>query len=1446
MKHIQKIMAVLVTAIMLVQMISGGLPASAVSGSVVSYSKTDSTVTAWTNLLQRLGEQEAPVAGRTYAVSFYAGGCYLTGNILHKGDAGYNGRNGVEGLEIASTLSLPEDVWYYDGTNLFLGDHPDPDKCLIYENNMVTVGPVTANNQAFVVDPSVNSFRPYLIVNAGKLNHYGGVGYNVASLYNGNNYMNFFRVLPEQKISLDVTPIKGTLYQGEVLSLTPAVTVDDTQTDTYGIRWTSSDSAVATVDGTGRVCAAAGGETVITATLTSVNGETLTEKPSVTIPVRVVKKQETSGSITAQMTLDPRLQRTTTLENGKAYVISSTLTDNWVLSSRFKASDRDSSYTGPVLEHFSINGTDNMWYYVEQKVNGVTKRYLRFGSLTDPNNYLGTNKRIGQLGALDTLAYDRLTLNETYGGFQISGSTDNRHLHQLGGQYFDTAVGTTLYETDIGSFWFFNTVIPGGVLKLTVGKPAGAIHVGKTEALSCTLTLDGVAVKDYQLTWTCADTGKATVSDGIITGIAPGSTTVTASVTEVNGQTLDTALKVSVSVTLEAHSWNNTTCTVPKTCTICGITEGIAAGHRFDFLVTPPTCTAKGYTTYTCSTCGLSYTGNETEALGHKYQNVTVEATCTKEGSVTGTCTACGHTKVEVLPATGHSYTSKVTKPTCTAKGYTTYTCACGYSYKANEKAALGHKYQNVTVEATCTKDGSVTGTCTTCGHTKTETIPATGHSYTSKVTKPTCTAKGYTTYTCSTCGYSYKGNENAALGHKYQNVTVEATCTKEGSVTGTCSTCGDIKVEVIPAAEHSYTSKVTKPTCTAKGYTTYTCSACGYSYKGNEKAALGHKYQNVTVEATCTKDGSVTGTCAACGYIKTETIPATGHSYTSKVTKPTCTAKGYTTYTCSTCGHSYKGSEKAALGHKYQNVTVEATCTKDGSVTGTCSTCGDIKVEVIPATGHSYTSKVTKPTCTAKGYTTYTCACGYSYKGNEKAALGHKYETVTVNATCTQDGSVTDTCTTCGDKKVQTLPATGHSHTLKVTLPTCIKKGYTTYTCVCGDSYIADEVAALGHKYRMVTVNPTCTTKGSITATCANCGDSKVQTIQPYGHSYEDGVCTVCGEKDPEQGSSVVKPTLTLKSPTLEFKDMITVNAMFTAENIEDVVEMGMITYKEKVDSVSVDTAEYVIPGTTYDVNTGRYIAHSQGIHAKYLGDTVYLACYAKLTDGSYVYTKLAPYSPVQYAAGQLKNSSDTKLKQLCAAMLNYGAEAQKFFGHNTGNLANASLTAEQKALPEAYREDMAGTVPTASTAKQGSFANNAGFSKRYPAISFEGAFCINYFFVPKYAPVGNITLYYWNVEDFNAVSVLTTANASGSMKLEQEESGEYRGDILGISAKNLSEAVYVAAVYSDGTSTWTSGVLGYSIGAYCSGQSAKGAAVAALAEATAVYGYHAKQYFG
>ena len=59
--------------------------------------------------------------------------------------------------------------------------------------------------------------------------------------------------------------------------------------------------------------------------------------------------------------------------------------------------------------------------------------------------------------------------------------------------------------------------------------------------------------------------------------------------------------------------------------TIYEITVGHT--HKYEGVVTAPTCTEGGYTTYTCS-CGDSYVGDETEALGHTFEN--------------GVCTVCG------------------------------------------------------------------------------------------------------------------------------------------------------------------------------------------------------------------------------------------------------------------------------------------------------------------------------------------------------------------------------------------------------------------------------------------------------------------------------------------------------------------------------------------------------------------------------------------------------------------------------------------------------------------------------------------------------------------------------------------------------------------------------------------------------------------------------------
>ena len=76
--------------------------------------------------------------------------------------------------------------------------------------------------------------------------------------------------------------------------------------------------------------------------------------------------------------------------------------------------------------------------------------------------------------------------------------------------------------------------------------------------------------------------------------------------------------------------------------------------HEYVAVVTAPTCTEGGYTTYTCSLCGDSYVSDETEsvpATGHSWDDgvVTKEATTEEEGMITYTCTVCGVTRTETV-----------------------------------------------------------------------------------------------------------------------------------------------------------------------------------------------------------------------------------------------------------------------------------------------------------------------------------------------------------------------------------------------------------------------------------------------------------------------------------------------------------------------------------------------------------------------------------------------------------------------------------------------------------------------------------------------------------------------------------------------------------------------------------------------------------------------------
>ena len=125
--------------------------------------------------------------------------------------------------------------------------------------------------------------------------------------------------------------------------------------------------------------------------------------------------------------------------------------------------------------------------------------------------------------------------------------------------------------------------------------------------------------------------------------------------------------------------------------------------HDYESVVTDPTCTEQGYTTNTCTICANTNTGNYRDPLGHNYvdgectrcgdveehehdyETVVTPPTCTEEGYTTYTCSACGHTyEDDFVDPLEHDWLD--------ADCETPETCSrCGET----QGEALGHDYED-------------------------------------------------------------------------------------------------------------------------------------------------------------------------------------------------------------------------------------------------------------------------------------------------------------------------------------------------------------------------------------------------------------------------------------------------------------------------------------------------------------------------------------------------------------------------------------------------------------------------------------------------------------------------------------------------------------------------------------------------------------------------------
>lgn len=629
------------------------------------------------------------------------------------------------------------------------------------------------------------------------------------------------------------------------------------------------------------------------------------------------------------------------------------------------------------------------------------------------------------------------------------------------------------------------------------------------------------------------------------------------------------------------HSAKAPTCTeigwnAHVTCSRCDHTtyaEIPATGHSHNAVVTAPTCTEEGYTTYTCH-CGDTYVANRVAALGHTESGAvvenTVDPTCTTDGSY-DTVVYCGVCFEELsrdnhsISKLGHVIVShNAQAPTCTEIGWDKYeTCSRCDHTTYTEIPAKGHTESSAVVEnivaPTCIVAGSYDNVvyCSTCDAELSRdevVVPALGHDLIPHDSKaPTCTAIGWNTYvTCSRCDHTTY-QEITATGHKDANndklcdvcdaplcdahTPSENLAFDEEGHWSVCSVCG----YALEKVDHTYETATTAPTCLEQGYTTFTCH-CGHSYKANFVDASGHtKAPSVIenkIEPTCVNNGGYEKVvyCSICGdEVSRErvTLHATGHDIVKHNSKaPTCTAIGWNEYeTCSRCDYTTY-TEIPATGHTPAKAVIEnmvsATCLQAGEYDSVvyCATCGEEvsrQAKTILALGHYIIHNAGKEaTCTEDGWDAYDmCArCDYStYK--VVSALGHDLIPHDSKApTCTDIGWNTYvTCSRCDHTTYAEIPATGHSHNAVVTAPTCTEQGYTTHTCHCGDEYTDSYVDALGHDaIPHDSKAPTCTEIGwSAYVTCSRCDHTTYAEIPATGHSTtsheaKEPTCTEIG----------------------------------------------------------------------------------------------------------------------------------------------------------------------------------------------------------------------------------------------------------------------------------------------------------------------------------------------
>jgi 6-phosphogluconolactonase (cycloisomerase 2 family) len=504
--------------------------------------------------------------------------------------------------------------------------------------------------------------------------------------------------------SLEITPVNPSIANSTSLQLSATGTFSDgsTQNLTASVSWTSSSNAIATVSSSGVLTGSGVGSATITATQAGVSGATtVTVTPAVLTAITITPPNSSIANGTSKQLIATGAFSDGTTQNLTEFVTWVSSAPSLVAVSNTAGSQ--GLVMGSAVGSATITAT-------QAGVSGATTVTVTPAVLTaivvtpaNPSIANGTTKQLKATGAFSDGSTQDLTTQVSW-----TSSSGTMATVSSSGLVTGTGVGSaTITATQAGvSGTTTVTVTPAVLTSIRVIPSGPSIASGTTKQLKAIGTFSDGTTQDLTalVTWassapSLADVSNAVGSQGLVTGIAAGSATITAALAGVSGATTLTvtpAVLTSIAVTPAANSIAN------------GTTVKLIAIGTFSDGTTQNLTDSASWTSSSNAVAVVDNTpGNPSLVTGTGMGSATI--TATQEG-VSGTAT------VMVTPAVLISIAVTPAAPSIT-KGITVQLTATGtFSDGTMENLTTSADWSSssttvATVDNTLGSPGLVTGT---------------------------------------------------------------------------------------------------------------------------------------------------------------------------------------------------------------------------------------------------------------------------------------------------------------------------------------------------------------------------------------------------------------------------------------------------------------------------------------------------------------------------------------------------------------------------------------------------------------------------------------------------------------------------------------------------------------------------------------------------------------